>query len=331
MGPESRVVRNRGGAKKRGNPHAPRIRGTTSARLSYDRLVRVLVLVVLAACSIDSLDLTGKACPCPSGYWCETATQTCARDMPVDAACATDRDGDSVADCTDNCPDVANREQYDEDGDNRGDACDVCPGDVDDGADTDGDKVGDACDPNPTQPTEHLVLFEGFHEGVPSGWRDQGIWRQVGDDISAESGDGLVNALTLVDPLPNGVVHLIGKMTIGQSFDPAGSTNYVGLIDNFNPATDASVRCVVGLFPQSAFAIRDTGGASLVVDTPYPFAAGMTERFVFTRDGNAFSCKNGSAMVMGTSAVKSAMQHIGIRTRSTSATYAWMMIVETTD
>jgi len=41
------------------------------------------------------------------------------------AAGATDRDGDGVADGTDNCPDDANGDQADADADNIGDACDV--------------------------------------------------------------------------------------------------------------------------------------------------------------------------------------------------------------
>ena len=54
---------------------------------------RVSVFVVaLAACHVSDVDLTGKQCPCPSGWVCRAATNTCARtqgpmdDAPVDIA-----------------------------------------------------------------------------------------------------------------------------------------------------------------------------------------------------------------------------------------------------
>ena len=36
-------------------------------------------------------------------------------------------------------------------------------------ADADGDGVGDACDPHPNTPGDKMILFEGFHHGVPTG------------------------------------------------------------------------------------------------------------------------------------------------------------------
>src|SRR5690348_16102982 len=34
-------------------------------------------LALGAGCTIDDLDATGKACPCPSGLTCDRVTQTC--------------------------------------------------------------------------------------------------------------------------------------------------------------------------------------------------------------------------------------------------------------
>ena len=54
--------------------------------------------LVMCACSIPAIDLTGKACPCPSPYVCEPSTNTCAlgrgggdaqSDSP-DSTCAVD-------------------------------------------------------------------------------------------------------------------------------------------------------------------------------------------------------------------------------------------------
>lgn len=61
-----------------------------------------------------------------------------------------DRDGDSVGDAADNCPDVANVDQADSDGDGVGDACDNAPTVINtDQADNDGDGVADVIDISP--------------------------------------------------------------------------------------------------------------------------------------------------------------------------------------
>jgi hypothetical protein len=60
-----------------------------------------------------------------------------------------DMDRDGVADSVDNCPTVANPDQFDTDHDGVGDACDNCPTVANlDQRDTDDDGLGDACDPD---------------------------------------------------------------------------------------------------------------------------------------------------------------------------------------
>ena len=66
-----------------------------------------------------------------------------------------DRDGDTVADASDNCPEIFNPDQENIDGDDFGDACDPCPADPDN--DIDGDTVcGDVdnCPDVPNGPLE---------------------------------------------------------------------------------------------------------------------------------------------------------------------------------
>jgi len=62
-------------------------------------------------------------------------------------ACGPDSDGDGIGDNCDNCPTVANPDQFDDDEDGVGNACDNCKcGFNPDQADSDGDGIGDMCD-----------------------------------------------------------------------------------------------------------------------------------------------------------------------------------------
>jgi hypothetical protein len=118
-----------------------------------------------------------------------------------DAVTATDRDGDGVADLTDNCPDVANATQDNEDGDRFGDVCDPCPPVADDApSDADGDGVADACDPNPHTPGDRIELFEGFHHGLPA-WTRTANWTIAGD--SARGAAAANTSEYLVPPIMN--------------------------------------------------------------------------------------------------------------------------------
>jgi hypothetical protein len=68
-------------------------------------------------------------------------------------ALLADSDQDGVADIADNCPTVANPEQYDYDNDGIGDDCDNCMLKLNPGQkDSDGDLIGDACDLCPLSP-----------------------------------------------------------------------------------------------------------------------------------------------------------------------------------
>jgi hypothetical protein len=72
-------------------------------------------------------------------------------------AVAADRDGDTVPDQIDNCPDDPNPTQLNSDTDLHGDACDNCPNDDNPTqANSDTDDFGDACDncPNDDNPTQ---------------------------------------------------------------------------------------------------------------------------------------------------------------------------------
>ena len=111
--------------------------------------------------------------------------------------CVLDEDQDMIADDGDNCPGMANAEQYDEDNDERGDICDPCPpfGELLEGAgDDDGDGVGNLCDPNPMGPNS-ILFFEGFHTPLSP------MWSVTGGGALVEN-DGLVLQNTADATLP---------------------------------------------------------------------------------------------------------------------------------
>lgn len=150
----------------------------------------------------------------------------------------TDSDGDGVVDALDNCPTVANADQGNEDSDQYGDACDPCPPVADDTfADTDHDGIDDQCDPHIGQ-IDHIVLFEGFHHGIPAGWTNAG-WVAAGDSVSF---DGLA-----FGPGGGGTVALL-------------STPYTGM---------TSVTASVGISPT---VLPPEGTAGVVTTVSYPAA-----------------------------------------------------------
>ena len=93
-----------------------------------------------------------------SGDDCDGCPTDPAKIAPGACGCGnpdTDTDGDSVADCVDNCDSTANPLQQDTDTDTVGDACDNCPTVSNLGqADADGDGTGDDCDGCPTDPAK---------------------------------------------------------------------------------------------------------------------------------------------------------------------------------
>jgi hypothetical protein len=116
----------------------------------------------------------------------------------VDVSSGNDRDHDGVPDAADNCPDLANPDQGNEDGDMFGDACDPCPPIANNmPSDSDNDGVADACDPHATM-ADHLIMFEGFHHGVPAGWTmTGGTVVQSGDSLVITPNTGMLAVLAM--------------------------------------------------------------------------------------------------------------------------------------
>ncbi|HEY0250748.1 MAG TPA: thrombospondin type 3 repeat-containing protein [Kofleriaceae bacterium] len=108
----------------------------------------------------------------------------------VEGSSGVDRDGDGIPDGQDNCPSIANPDQGNEDGDAYGDVCDPCPYLADATVvDADGDGLDDRCDPH-LGDTDHVVLFEGFHHGLPASWTTTGVFTPDGDGVLGKPATG---------------------------------------------------------------------------------------------------------------------------------------------
>jgi hypothetical protein len=169
-----------------------------------------------------------------------------APDAPPDAP--GDTDGDMVLDFEDNCPSIANPEQWNEDGDmHGGDACDLCPHLAAAQLDGDGDKIGDDCDPRPGT-TDELVLFDGFNtpsSGVPTGWTTSGggTWSVASGRLRHVGTNN--NAGIAVWPLPaNTTAHSVDTSGTIVSVLQAGTTVFGALVD-IAPTPGRFFQCAV--------------------------------------------------------------------------------------
>jgi hypothetical protein len=323
---------------------------------------RLLLVAMLAACYGPTPPAGAPCAPaaagsrCPSGLTCvvQGGQELClVGDAPADAKATTDdappdgqltdaaidapkgngdADGDGVRDVDDNCPTIANADQGNEDGDAWGDACDLCPPLAESArVDTDGDGVGDACDPNPTTAGDALVLFEGFHHGLPQAWAMTGTWTADADSVVVTSATDLVSVLNV--PAPGLGLHYAlstaatatailgtGWRSMGLVLDDGGSSRAMAcgaLIDN------GTSNSFVALFRPNI--------TSHIADAPLTWSVG--QRLVFEQQKLAaptYQCRMvdpvGNLTVIN-GAYDLLARPIGLRTRSVSARYDWVMLI----
>lgn len=209
-----------------------------------------------------------------------------------------DRDHDGIADEVDNCPDVANAEQFNEDGDALGDACDLCPQLVDTAAtataDTDNDRVGDACDPHPGT-KDSVWLFEGFHKGIPTAWARSANWTQVGDSMrvtaagnSQNDGDGLTPQFTS----PSGSFdNFTMTMTVLVEARTGSLNDHEFGMAVYTTNNNNDIDCEIDQDPQHSNGILWLFDTSNFEKTQtFPWVNGTQYRLTMTRQGSNYTC-----------------------------------------
>ncbi len=242
-----------------------------------------------------------------------------------------DTDGDGVPDSMDNCPTIANPDQANEDGDRFGDACDPCPPIADDNPpDSDGDGVADACDPRPTTPGDRIVLFEGFHSGIPNTWQAIGTWSASNGNAIVTNGMGgatttLTVPQTLVEP------YVVSTLMTPTAFAATGSVG-VGPLAQFAGGMTGGIECDA-FESQSILTIFDLGTSihqgsqplTFNIGTQYGAALGKT-----TGMNAAYACALTNNTTVTASFTPGGMlgNRVGVRAVGTNATFAWVMAID---
>jgi hypothetical protein len=254
-------------------------------------------------------------------------------DTPPDAFSALDTDSDGVNNSGDNCPSIANAEQYDEDADGFGDVCDKCPISTNN-ADGDGDGVGDACDPNPTTGGDVLRLFDSFHAGIPTGWtQDGGSWIASSGSILGGASTGNMGDLYLPAAYSTKETVTISTTvgtTLGTGFrvvgikDNAAAGGFAvvcSMLITSNGDTPANTP-MNDLFEQPA--------SSFYQRLAFNWTSNTAMTIVSERNATDYTCTGKQATTVtttGTETTTTTNPKIGLHVQSLTAQFHWIMVV----
>jgi hypothetical protein len=239
-----------------------------------------------------------------------------------------DSDGDGVLDGDDNCPSDPNPDQANEDGDALGDACDPCPPFAGT-TDSDGDGLPDDCDPRPNTAGDQLHSFFGFASELPATWTAVSFAVDgVGNAVGTAANDG---GATLTVARPAGNVSVWADATL-VSF--AGTAlGAIGVMTLSERGVDDNIVCqVVGLPNGSSQFLRifdNVGVLGVIDEAPHTFDPGDRFELRVDQAGTTLDCRatNPDTEVNGTSSYAPNEPEIGLRVRSATARYHWVMVI----
>jgi hypothetical protein len=158
-------------------------------------------------------------------------------------AAGEDIDNDGLPNESDFCNAGAGGE-FDEDRDLIGDDCDRCPIAAPPASpDPDGDDVDSPCDPDPREPGDQIVVFDGFRTGIPVAWTKTGTWEQRGGDAVATGSGATQATLTTALPLTTTKMAVLVQYRTDAT-EAAAARSYIGLVArDLRPAGGAVARC----------------------------------------------------------------------------------------
>jgi len=256
--------------------------------------------------------------------------ETCVEGLSL----GNDSDGDGVVDALDNCPTVANADQGNEDGDKYGDACDPCPPVADDTfVDSDNDGIDDQCDPHIGQ-IDHIVLFEGFHHGIPTGWTNAG-WVASGDSVSFDGmgfGSGSADTTAILSVPYTGMTSVTASAGIAPTTLPIGGTaGVITTVKDRDALLCAVTYAISGTTTQSNMIMTDTKSGTLASK---PWAVNTTSTYTLAQTWNlglAASCTISEGGVSAIAPVTLAFpnnetQAVGVYAKSFAVQMQWVML-----
>jgi hypothetical protein len=215
--------------------------------------VRLFALIAAALAGCGSSTLAGPCSltsPCSDGEICDFTDPA----GPVCIDADGDLDGDGLGNGSDYCQHAPGGE-FDEDGDGIGDECDSCPiAKPRATKDPDGDKVESPCDPDPTEPGDEILFFDGFAKGLAAEWKPTtaSAWSGANGELSMN-----LSSVSAQEYLQHTV---IGKSNVAieagykvDRVENSATRHLVGVYaDDPRPAGTAQVQCGVSRVDSAA-------------------------------------------------------------------------------
>jgi hypothetical protein len=293
-------------------------------------------VVLVAACGGDGGVPVGGECsreePCEDGAVCDF---TAPDGINICLDGAGDEDGDGLPNAQDFCSHQPGG-RFDEDLDGIGDDCDRCPiAFPASNPDTDGDDVDSPCDPDPNEPGDVIVVFDGFNDGaLPTGWMATAGWEFVGGEAIVTPLD-VVNNEVLVAPLPlvSNHIAVIGQYRIDE-LDPQATSRRAGIVAvDQRPAGGSDITCagVRGGDNVDALTLDTTVSASSDMFLTSLFDTGGLYRATLKVDNATAGCalvadtETGAAT---TNTIGEASNQGGLTVRGVTARFQFLLVTQ---
>ncbi len=176
---------------------------------------------------------------------------------------------------------------------------------------------------------DHIALFESFRgPGLPAGWEATGTWSFAAGNAVVTSGDGDLSYLTI--PHPHlAKTSVMTQLTVDNLV--GNGARALGPVQMYQPSLGRGIVCELlrnGLGPK--LTLFDSGGTGVTInDTDGTYDVGTMATLTSRRDGTTYDCSEGTTTaVSGMTGYTATTPSIGLRAKSASARFAWVLVVE---